>query len=373
MSLWQKILRVASGFEEGVDHWKQWLTRGLGAQGEVMIQPYIGYGTPSVMRLRGRVLEGHQVRRAQMHDSILDNLRNFYHRFRTDELPHARLSARFGSYEQQVEADEEGYFFVEFQLPEPLQGTDVWQDVLLAYDDGERRAQATGRVLLASPQQAQFGVISDLDDTVLRSEVINWFKLARNTFLKNAHTRMTFRGVAEFYRALQEGTTAESHNPIYYVSNSPYNLYDMIEHFLEVRGIPLGPIFLRDMGLTEHYFLASKQHKITQIERLLRFHEDLPFILIGDSGEQDARIYLNVVERFPGRIQAIYIRDVEPHRFQTRRDRRVEKHAEHARELDCELLLIPDTATAARHAAQQGYIRTAHLPTIEAAQQRGEA
>ena len=70
--------------------------------------------------------------------------------------------------------------------------------------------------------------------------------MAKLTLLHNAHTRLPFEGVAGFYQALQRGRDGEAYNPVFYVSNSPWNLYDLLEDFLDVHGIPRGPLLLRD-------------------------------------------------------------------------------------------------------------------------------
>ncbi len=366
MSLSQRLRRLLHRLEQGWDRLWQRMRGSTLQNTPVSIVPFIGHGTRQILRLRGRVLQNPQVRPAKKGDSIWQNLRNIYYRFVTAEVPHAQVRARFQGQEQVVTTDEEGYFFVEFKLEQPLPGTSYWHEIELSYEDETRQVAETGRVIVPS-ENAQFGIVSDLDDTVLRSEVINWFKLARNTFLRNAHTRLPFHGVAEFYQALQTGTQPNAHNPIYYVSNSPYNLYDMIEDFFELRDIPLGPIFLRDIGIARDYFLASKKHKTQRIEALLALHPDLPFILIGDSGEKDASIYLEIIKQHPGRIRAVYIRDVEPNRPDTSRDRRVQELAEQAREAGCDMLLIGNTLAAARHAVEHGFIQSAALKRIEAA------
>jgi phosphatidate phosphatase APP1 len=208
---------------------------------------------------------------------------------------------------------------------------------------------------------AQFGVISDLDDTVIRSDVVNLIKLARNTFLYNSHTRLPFAGVAEFYHALQRGV-GQGYNPIYYVSNSPWNLYDLLVDFFEVRGIPPGTFFLTDLGLSPTQLIRqnAEKHKLGCIQTLLETHPQLPFILIGDSGEHDPEIYLKATERFPGRIRAIYIRDVS----EARRDNAVQAMIDDAARLGAEMLLVPDTAVAAAHAAERGFISPEALPAI---------
>lgn len=366
MSLWQRLRHLVHQIEQRWDRlWQRWRQKSL-QQTPVTIVPFIGHGTHTLLRIRGRVLQNRRVLPAAASDSIWRNLRNIYRRFITAEIPYAQVTAHFQDQQEIVLADEEGYFLVEFQLAEELPPEAYWLDIELSYDDGKRTAQATGAVIVPSGN-AEYGIVSDLDDTVLRSEVINWVKLARNTFLRNAHTRLPFHGVAEFYQALQDGITPGVHNPLYYVSNSPYNLYDMIEEFFRLRHIPLGPIFLRDFGVSSDFFVASRRHKKNRIEDLLALHPDLPFILIGDSGEHDASIYLEIIQEYPGRIKAVYIRDVEPNRPDTTRDQRVKSLAKEAEKAGCDMLLIGDTLAAAKHAVTHGFIQQSTLEAIAAA------
>ena len=85
--------------------------------------------------------------------------------------------------------------------------------------------------MLTPPPSARFGVISDIDDTVLVSHVTSPFKMALVSLFGNAHTRSPFPGVAEFYQALQGGVGGAEQNPIFYVSSSPWNFYDLLHFF----------------------------------------------------------------------------------------------------------------------------------------------
>jgi phosphatidate phosphatase APP1 len=230
----------------------------------------------------------------------------------------------------------------------------------LHYADKRRASDAIGQIMIP-PSSAQFAIISDMDDTVIRSNVPNRIKLIANTLFKNAHTRLPFTGVAEFYRALQAGTS-NTFNPIYYVSNSPYNLYDLLAEFFVVRGIPIGPIFLRDFGLTNRIVGPKSSHKAERINELMNLYPHLPFILIGDSGEHDPELYRDVVKRFPNRVPAIYIRNVRKKAHD-----RVMKVAEEIKALGSEMLLVTDTFAAAEHAASKGFILPESLAAIEAA------
>src|SRR5260370_17167370 len=107
--------------------------------------------------------------------------------------------------------------------------------------------------------------------------------------LSTARTRKPFQGVAAFYRALHAGL-----NPVFYVSKSPWNLYVPLVEYLEVQGLPEGPLFLRNLGLR-----MPRDHKRTAIAALLQAYPALPFILIGDSGENDPALSPAIPRRFP--------------------------------------------------------------------------
>jgi phosphatidate phosphatase APP1 len=186
-------------------------------------------------------------------------------------------------------------------------------------------------------------------------------KMTWIVLLNNAHTRLPFEGVSAFYEALRRGKEGRVHNPIFYVSSSPWNIYDVLEDFLNVHGVPEGPLFLKDWSpsvLGKH-----RTHKLGIIRSLLRTYPDLPFVLIGDSGEEDPEIYLQAAHEYPGRIPAIYIRDVTS----GERDAQVHAIAGEARSLGTEMVLVPDTAAAAEHAASIGLIPPDAVPEIRSA------
>src|SRR5690606_38566502 len=94
--------------------------------------------------------------------------------------------------------------------------------------------------------------------TVLRTDATSFIKMMKQTFTRNATTRLPFEGVAAFYRALHMGSKIDQYkNPLYFVSSSPWNLYDMLEEFWTLNEIPAGPFLLRDLGITEDKFIKT--------------------------------------------------------------------------------------------------------------------
>jgi phosphatidate phosphatase APP1 len=313
----------------------------------LIILPYLGYGTAQKLAVRGRVLEDEGFLPTADADSRWRNLVRFYKRLESDEVPGARLRARFLGLEKETTTDNEGYFSLSLE-PRGRLGPGAWQEVELELLEPQAGIEAIARVLVP-PQRARFGVISDIDDTIVSSHVANKLKMILTVALSNARTRKPFKGVAAFYRALHAGV-----NPLFYVSKSPWNLYAPLLEYLEVQGLPLGPLMLRDFGIS-----LKKNHKTEAIEDILRTYPKLKFILIGDSGEEDPEIYSDIVHRFPQRIRVIYIRSVEPKRIPA-----VEKLIKEAAKRGCQLVLAPDSEFAAAHAATEGLIQASELRAV---------
>ena len=356
MSWGRPVIAAGRAVEARFDRLKFELKRRTGRLGPIEVLPYRGYGTQRALFMKGRVLEKKGITRSSTSDTVGTNLRNMVRRFASDEIPFARVRAYFDGHELEAVADEEGFFDLHFEIVTPPDVSMTWHPVEIELLwPGEAGTRATGSALV--PTGARFGVISDLDDTVVQSSVTSFVKMARIVLLNNAHTRLPFEGVASFYHALQRGKGREF-NPIFYVSSSPWNMYDLLEDFLDVHGLPAGPLFLKDWSPTS--VLGHEKHKLDAIRTLLATYPELPFVLIGDSGEMDPGIYQKVVRENPGRICAIYIRDVTT----KERNAAVYAIAREVRSLGVEMLLVPDTAAAAEHAAQEGLIASGALPDV---------
>jgi phosphatidate phosphatase APP1 len=330
----------------------------------IQIVGYRGYGTSGRALVLGRVLQDENVRAPDASQSRWRNLIASLRRIESDPLPFARVRARLAAAAQaaptEIVADDEGFLRHWLHVPEPL-GSPGWHsiDLHLADAPNDKPVRSTTRILTPAPT-ATFGVVSDMDDTVLQSEVTSFLRAARIVLLENALTRLPFPGVAAFYRALERGATGAEANPIFYVSSSPWNLYDVIDGFLEAQRIPTGPLLLRDWDLGR---LSERhaRHKGTVIREIFDTYPELPFLLIGDSGQEDPEIYAELVRERPGRIRAVYIRNVTA---STERAGRIRALAREIADAGSTLVLADDTMAAARHAALHGWIASDSLDEI---------
>ncbi|RIJ41805.1 App1 family protein [Pontibacter oryzae] len=334
----------------------------------LQIVTYRSYGTPERLYVKGRVLVDKGIRQSEENDTTWENLMNMYRRFESDEIPNARVQLSLQGQQHEITTDAEGYFVLNLQPESPLELDDIWHPINIELieapvHDFKSGITETAHVLVPPPD-AEYGIISDIDDTIVRTGATSLLQTGRNVLLNNAHSRIPFHGVAQFYRSLQLGRNGKRNNPFFYVSSSPWNNYDLLYHFLELNEIPQGPLLLRDFGIDENKFLKSDHmsHKYKEIENILITYPHLNFILIGDSGQADATIYSEVVKNHPGRIMAIYIRDVNVEN----RSKAVTLLADTLKkEGEVEMVLVKDTAAAAAHAAECGFIFTEEVEEVE--------
>lgn len=359
MTGWRDELRalaasLGSRLKEGADALERLVDRD-----PYHIVGYRGYAGNGRALLLARVMQNEELPDPDPSHSKLRNLVAMLKRLESDPLPFAQVRARLPDGDRELIADDEGFVRHWVALDLPLEPG--WTPVLLELHDSGTRSPRSGRALcLTPPASAAYGIISDMDDTVLQSHVTDFVRAARMVLLENARTRLPFPGVAAFYRALEEGRTGGAGNPIFYVSSSPWNLYDVIEEFLEAQQIPAGPLLLRDWDLGPAV-LRNAAYKSGVILEILATYPSLPFILVGDSGQEDPEIYADIVANHPGRILAVYIRSVRKHPEDSPAIRDL---AERVSRAGSTLVLADDTLAAARHAAAHGWIRDKALDGI---------
>jgi phosphatidate phosphatase APP1 len=315
------------------------------ADGLVEIHPFRGYGTESTLHVLGRVLRQPRIALAADAGTAWSNLLETYRRLRSEEVPAARVVAEIGAVTADAQTDGEGYFHIEMKNPAaPL----PVQRVRVRATDPLSREPAVAEVVVPGPD-ARFGVISDIDDTIVETNATGLLKMARTVFMQNARGRVAAPGVAAFFRALHDGV-----NPFFFVSSSPWNFFDLLDQFLTLHSIPAGPLMLQDYGIDEAKLIyrPHDDHKLEQIEEILGTYATLPFVLIGDSGQRDPEIYRTVAGKLADRIRAIYIRDVSP----PERDEQVRAIAAELSSARIPVALITKWEEAAAHARANGLL-----------------
>lgn len=331
----------------------------------IVIQPYRGYGSTEEIFVMGRVLrqfgEPAHGRWTSLGRDVLDIGRRMLRRGVAD----ATVCGRSLGAEERVHTDRDGYFRLALKPQQAPPGDQHWHRVELVLESPV--TVASSAQVFIPPASARQVVISDIDDTVMVTGVANRIAMLTRLFLQNADSRVAFPGVGAFYRALYEGVSGDEHNPMLYVSRAPWSLYEVLDEFFRRHQIPVGPIlFLREWGISLRSPLPhrAKDHKQSLIEDMLARYPELPFVLIGDSGQHDPEVYAQLVNQHPGRVKAIYIRNIsrDPSRAEA-----IEALAREVLGTGSSLLLATDTDTMARHAVEHGLIAASALAAVNEA------
>ncbi|QBF32643.1 App1 family protein [Thalassococcus sp. S3] len=263
------------------------------------VDPHIGFATPEHLIARGRVLARIDRSAVREGQGRWANLRQMVRLFLTDEV--ADVELRHGAVTGR--SDEEGYF----QLLLPRDEKTGWREVELEVEGREGHVSCP---IFVPRQDADFMVISDIDDTMMQTGAYSLLRNLWTSFTGNANTRHIFADAVELMELLSD----EGRNPIFYVSSSPWNMHRFLVDVFDRAGLVKGPMFLRDLGLSETKFITDGHgnHKGQSIDLLLRANPDLPAILIGDTGQKDAAIYREAVLRHPEQIRAVMLRAPGP-------------------------------------------------------------
>jgi phosphatidate phosphatase APP1 len=334
----------------------------------INIMPYYGFGNETYVYVKGRVLEDEKVKQPKEGDGVFAHLKDTYKRYESDEIPGIRLRASFAGQEIEVETDKEGFFEVEFRTEAPINYSATGQKVklqLLEQKTDEDRLEAEAYIFVPG-KNAEYGIISDIDDTVLVSKITHFLGRLKLMLMKNGTERSPFPGIAGFLRALCKGSDDKGQNPLFFVSGSEWNLYDLLINFFRSHDIPEGPLLLRDKGTGldgGELETGEEEYKREKIRHILDTFPNLRFICIGDSGQRDPEIYQKIVAEYPGRILGIYIRDVSPEE----RDKEVKEVARQVKAQQVEMELVEETLSAAQHAVKMGWINEDQLEEIKKA------
>ncbi len=331
-----------------------------------VITPYLGFGSEYEIFLTGSLVETRK--KAKHHHGLFNNIKDLFQRYWGIVYPFTRIKINAFGVIKNVRTDKNGQFEtrIHFKHPVQLKENQNWYPVhyqLLDYPKNEMKPiKATGSVLLLNKNNP-FGIVSDIDDTIIVSHATNQWQKFYLLLVKNAKTRVPFHGVSAFYTALEQGANNKYPNPVFYVSNSDWNLYDLISEFCRLNEIPKGPILMNNF---KKNLIAKKakssihDHKQEKIRLILELYPNMSLILIGDSGQHDPEIYTAIAKEYPERIKTIYIRNVGIRAKIVN----FEYVQNETAKLNIPMILVRDSSEAAKHAARSGFIHQEALAKI---------
>lgn len=347
-------VRLGADMEELATQTLKGAKRVTGILRPMTIQPYRGFVADGVANVRARVREEQRFEYADDALRIDATLAANLLRWVVLDMPGVPVDVSIGGITETATSNADGFVIAKIPVGDLAPG---WHTVQFsAVDSDGRTVGANGRVVVPDPA-SKVAVVTDIDDTILRTGMTEGLKAVQRTLLRDAHGRKPIPGMPSLYRGLARGTGGRPESMFFYVSSTPWNLYDMLVQFLALRGFPRGPLFLTDWrpGLKSDAGedMQYRGHKRARIRRLLDAYPDLQFVLIGDSGEHDRSIYAEFLQTDPDRIAAIFIRDVGP---SVSIGRRSEPAAEAPRVAEDGVILCPDALAMAQAALELGLI-----------------
>ncbi len=195
---------------------------GLFKKDPLQIITFHSYGTNSHLYIRGRALEDENIDLSK--SGIFSLIKNTYKRFETDEIPFTKLKITLPDNSvYYTETDKKGYFKFKENIPnlQQLTNDEGWLQYEISFEETfpdriiNNQNRFAGEMLIPS-QQSTFGIISDIDDTIIHTGVASFLKLKLvfNTFFRNAESRSPLEGAAKFYQLLHQGETGKEANPL---------------------------------------------------------------------------------------------------------------------------------------------------------------
>jgi phosphatidate phosphatase APP1 len=303
---------LAAGLERDIDTIDSVIGAGEGRTDRVRMLAYAGYRNDRIVRVSGRIVRYGKPLDAG--EGMLSRMRAMLAIYDSKELP--GIAVRCEGYGLTVDTvtDEEGYFRFELPAATPLPASTIWEQMTLSTPGREAQQERIKVPVLAPGTDNRWGVISDIDDTLVETGATDFIRNWRRVLVDRPQDRLAVPGAASLYGMIA-GSHAEPVRPFFYVSSSPWNLYGFIAEFMELNRIPHGPMFLKDYGIDSGKLLGASHsaHKLAAIETILGFYPGQRFLLIGDNGQHDVEIYREAVRTYPGRVGAVLIRDVGGH------------------------------------------------------------
>jgi phosphatidate phosphatase APP1 len=290
------ILGRAARIEDGIQEFReQWARR----RGQVpTVIPYTGYGAPGWVRVLGRVLLTPKQR------SRRPSVRG-WRSFTSVAVNDVEVIVTVAGVQHRVHADRGGV--VDARVPSEL--PPGWHTITIRSDDplAEDAPPAEAPIYVHDPASG-FGIVSDIDDTVMVTALPRPMLAAWNTFVLDEHARMATPGMAVLYDRLKRQHPG---SPILYLSTGAWNVAPTLTRFLSRNLYPPGPLLLTDWGPThDRFFRSGREHKIESLARLVDDFPDVKWLLVGDDGQHDEEIYGAFALAHPDRVAAVAIRQL---------------------------------------------------------------
>ena len=262
------------------------------------IVPFTGYGGTGWVRVLGRVMLQRPTPPGERTDAYT-GIRG-WRSFTSVHVRDVEVVVSSGRARRTIRADRGGVLDARIEVSLPP----GWHRIRLSIDGGE----SVEAPVFIVDDVIDFGLVSDIDDTVMVTALPRPFLAAWNTFVVDEHARTPVAGMAVLYERL---TRTHKGVPVIYLSTGAWNVVPTLRRFLSRNLYPRGTLLLTDWGPThDRWFRSGPDHKRVNLERLAAEFPRVKWLLIGDDGQHDVSIYGDFAEAHPGNVAAVAIRQL---------------------------------------------------------------
>jgi len=293
----EPILHRAARMEDSFHDFREKRARKRGLTPTVI--PYAGYGGDGWIRVLCRVLLTKPGRPEETEKARYRNIRG-WRSFTSVPVDDVEVTITAGGREHRVTADRGGVVDTRIEVSLGI----GWNTITLRTDDSPT---VEAPIYVVDPS-VKFGIISDIDDTVMVTALPRPFLAAWNTFVLDEHARRPVPGMAVLYERLAR---AHAGAPVIYLSTGAWNVAPTLTRFLSRNLYPSGPLLLTDWGPThDRWFRSGRDHKRDTLSRLAKEFPDVRWLLVGDDGQHDEELYGNFAASHPENVTAVCIRQL---------------------------------------------------------------
>lgn len=291
---------IAARVEEFFDRRIEGLMRALGWREKVIC--YTGYGSSTHLRVLGRVVLVPRWSRTSIGRATEEAMkRRGFRNFISVACVRASVIISVNGVDHHFVTDRGGYIDQRIHNHGLPAG---WQRV----EARTPTSKVAGAEVHIVGDDVRFGIVSDIDDTVITTWLPRPAIAAWNSFIRDESARQAIPGMARLYATL---LAEHPGSPVFYVSTGAWNTHGFLARFLKRHAFPPGPMLLTDWGPTNTgWFRSGMAHKAESLLLLARDFPQISWLLVGDDGQHDPAIYANFARVAPERVRAIAIRQL---------------------------------------------------------------
>lgn len=276
----------------------------------MFIKIYHSFGSKKQVQITGHVFEQKPPEIFAETNFFIANLKALLSLFKVKTIPNIELELDFFGKKHITNSLEDGFFRFEFETNYDLPFG--WHTIKVKGKNitGEIHS-SEGKVFV--PEITKFAVISDIDDTIMKSYSATIFRRLYELISKNPYRRKVFENTIDWYQELaEEENPGNESRAFFYVSSSEWNLYEYLNVVFKQNKLPEGIFLLNSIRTLKSFWKTGKtghEGKLIRIGRLMNTFPDVKFLLIGDNTQKDPEIYEEIVSKYPNQIKAVLIRN----------------------------------------------------------------